>query len=267
MFGIYEPHPDVQDWYKRAIANGGIVNPKSFGICEDFVKQIELAGLRSILKAGHEMAFIGSNLAAALTPLYAPSGSILSQYNFIESDYGESTGLNPGLSNSTKYINTGVKLPDVATYTSGHFGVYCLVNNASNGHEIGARGGAANSQLSWQARTTANTMLGSAYNSTGSTSVSFATTDSRGFSCFTRNSSSLLCYKNRAYQNVRNSLSGVLPAGRVGLFATIVNDLTPQSFSPKTLSHTTFGRDMTQTQVFALYDAIQIKELSLGRSV
>jgi hypothetical protein len=270
MFSIYEPHPDVMDWYQRAIANGGIISPKSFNICENYVKAIELAGLRSVLQAGHELVFIGSNLAAALTPLYAPVGNNVTPFNFFESDYSESTGLNPGAANSSKYVNTGVSCSSMMAQNSGRLSVYCRSDIASSTYEIGARGSAITLTMALRTCDSNRSTFFVAYDgnaSQGTISANNSIPDARGFFCATRSPTQLFVSRNGIGITAKAINTGAVPAAPITLFALNNNSTSRVNWSSKILSHSSIGPYVLLGQTQAQYAAIQAKETALGRAV
>jgi hypothetical protein len=85
LSGIYEPHPDVVSWFDRATTAGGTISGTAFDALRTaWCLRWELAGILSTIRIGLEMPFLGTNLAAALTPLYIPTGKTISSLTFVQ---------------------------------------------------------------------------------------------------------------------------------------------------------------------------------------
>jgi hypothetical protein len=116
-------HPEAQDWINRVYTNNGTVSFLVASIVNKFCQDVDAAGLRN--KFYRLNLFTGSNLNAALVPLYLgdiPFGTTYGNSTdtnvaFISSDYSLNRGL-PGNA-STKYIRT-VPLPTIKLDWSTH---------------------------------------------------------------------------------------------------------------------------------------------------
>jgi hypothetical protein len=112
---------DAQDWINRVYANGGTVSASTAAAVNQFCNDIDYGvGGVSIRDRFYRMGiFAGSNLNAALVPLYRGPSLGGTQYGgttdtnlgspaFLTGDYNE-TGASGGLNNSarTKYLDTG----------------------------------------------------------------------------------------------------------------------------------------------------------------
>lgn len=116
-------HPEAQDWINRVYTNNGTVSFLVASIVNKFCQDVDAAGLRN--KFYRLNLFTGSNLNAALVPLYLgdiPFGTTYGNSTdtnvaFVSSDYSLNRGL-PGNA-STKYIRT-VPLPTIKLDWSTH---------------------------------------------------------------------------------------------------------------------------------------------------
>lgn len=136
-------HPDAADWRARVIANSGSVSASTMKAVSTFCGAIQAAGIRDrFLRLN---LFCGSNLNAALVPLYrsasfggSPLGNATDTNNGpfvgIGTDYAENSGL---LGNgSSKYLNTGVPM-NFANLRDYHLSAY-VASVTGNAGFIGA---------------------------------------------------------------------------------------------------------------------------------
>ena len=108
---------DAQDWVNRVYANGGVLTASTAAAVNQFCVDIENAPGGSIRDRFYRLnLFCGSNLNAALVPLYrsasfggSPLGNAIdtNQGPFATGAYTEATGLTPALA-SGHYLDTGL---------------------------------------------------------------------------------------------------------------------------------------------------------------
>jgi len=109
-------NPDAQDWIRRVYLANGTVSDSTANAVNQFCSDIDAAGIRDrFYRMG---IFAGSNLNAALVPLYRGPSLGGTQYGnttdtnvgglFVTANYNE-TGVSGGLAGngSNKYLNTG----------------------------------------------------------------------------------------------------------------------------------------------------------------
>lgn len=130
-------HPDAASWRTRVVANGGSVSSSTFRAVEVFCRSIESAGIRD--RFYRLNLFAGSNLSAALVPLYrGPSlggtqfGNVTdTNTNFVSGDYVE-TGASGGLqgNGSTKHLATGLPMTFAGSIQT-HLGCGFIPNTAN----------------------------------------------------------------------------------------------------------------------------------------
>lgn len=118
----------ASQWANRAVANAGTYTDA------DYYANLEVA--RVALFCGITDAncrlnlFAGSNLAAALTPLFRGGGPDTdTNVNFVSGDYTRATGITGN--GSSKYLNTQVPVSTFSA-TSRHIGVYLRSTTEAN---------------------------------------------------------------------------------------------------------------------------------------
>lgn len=111
---------DAQDWVNRVYTNGGTVSASTASAVNTFCNAIDSAGIRD--RFYRLNLFCGSNLNAALVPLYRGPSRTGTQYGnttdtnngpFVAGDYAESSGLKGN--QSSKYLDTGVAMTFLGT--------------------------------------------------------------------------------------------------------------------------------------------------------
>ena len=137
-------HPEAADWRARVIANGGTVSGSTLQAVSRFCASISAAGIRD--RFARLSLFCGDNLNAALVPLYRSftfGGTVLGNtvdqslgspsFVGVGTDYAE-TGAGGGLTGNgtSKYLNTGLSVSDIGTFTSGHLSVYHGQSSGTN---------------------------------------------------------------------------------------------------------------------------------------
>lgn len=276
-------HPDASDWITRVTANGGSASSTTLAAVSTFCAAIQAAGIRD--RFYRLNLFCGSNLSAALVPLYrAPSlvdsqtGNTIDENNgpFVSGDYaetGSSGGLNPGSSNSTKYLNTGLTPDGLDTLATGHL-------SAWNASFTTPGVGTFRSMVSVFGATTATQIYGiqsggGVYNGYGfwgnSNAVagdSFTSTTPAGHVVIARTSAT----DSRFYINGSQSGSTFANSSTPGalaqpwyVFANNNNGAT-QRYWQAILRSYSIGRSMTDAQAAAFYTAIQSFMQTLGRA-
>jgi hypothetical protein len=121
-------HPEAQVWRNAVIANGGTVSGSTLNAVSRFCRSIDAAGIRD--RFYRLNLFCGSNLNAALVPLYrstAFGGSAVGNATdtnvgpFVSGDYAENDGL-IGAASPAKYLRTGIS-PDTVGVATGHIAI------------------------------------------------------------------------------------------------------------------------------------------------
>jgi len=124
---------DAQDWVNRVYANGGTVSTSTANAVNTFCNDIDAAGIRD--RFARLNLFCGSNLNAALVPLYRSTsfgGSVLGNatdtnnaFVGVGTDYAE-TGASGGLTGNgtSKYLNTGFNVDQLPGAANCHLSSY-----------------------------------------------------------------------------------------------------------------------------------------------
>ena len=123
-------HPEAASWVARVVANGGTVSGTTLSAVDKFCKAIASAGIRD--RFYRMNIFAGSNLNAALVPLYRGPSLGGTQYGgttdtnlgspaFLVGDYNE-TGVSGGLlgNGTTKYLNTAFNVDQLPGAANCH---------------------------------------------------------------------------------------------------------------------------------------------------
>lgn len=128
--------PECMTWIGNVVSNGGAVSATTAQAVSTFCAAIDAAGIRD--RFARLNLFCGSNLSAALVPLYrstAAGGTLLgnstdTNNNFVSGDYAE-TGSAGGLAGNgtTKFLNTGLNQSTVDSNGFGHLSVFLRAGN------------------------------------------------------------------------------------------------------------------------------------------
>jgi hypothetical protein len=134
---------DAQDWINRVYANGGTVSSATAGAVNTLCDAIDAASLRD--RFYRLNLFCGSNLNAALVPLYRGPSLGGTQYGnatdtntgpFVSGDFADATGLAAG---SGKYLRTGLTQASVGL--ACHLAFYdCVRPTNAYANRVGSRG-------------------------------------------------------------------------------------------------------------------------------
>jgi len=144
-------HPEALAWRNAAIANGDT------GITPTMVNAVsrlffDIAAIRSLFYRMN--LWVGSGLSGVMVPqIRGPvfggttyGGTADTNVNLVGGDYSLTTGIDPGATNATKYINTGFPANTIAA-ASAHLGFGLLATESRTSYRtlIAAFNGASNS--------------------------------------------------------------------------------------------------------------------------
>jgi hypothetical protein len=215
--------------------------------------------------------FCGSNLNAALVPLYRGPSLGGTQYGGttdtnnafvgVGTDYAE-TGVSGGLTGNgtSKYLDTGFSMDTLPSTTSGHAAVYCP-NRSFRSAFTGMVG----------VGTTGSTGFGistdtSVYGVWGA--FAFVANSANGMLLVSRESGSLLTtYANAA--SIATNTTTVTPsaiARNAVVFANRASPTVVDNFDSRRYCGYSIGLGMTAAQVSAYYTAMQAFQTALGRN-
>jgi hypothetical protein len=266
---ISQLHPDTFQWIGRATANGGTFTTSHIAILDRMISRIEALGVLSTFRAGVMLPIIGSNLAAALTPLYLPAGRSITNNLFVSGDYSEVAGLNPGAGNNTKYLGLGVTASEIITLTSARVGIAAQSNSGLSGFEVGARGSGVTVAFLFQCRNTLSQAVIQCFANTGAGFLASATNSvlsAIGYTVASRLSASdLRLFKGGAELANTATTGGSVPGSELYAFC-FNNNGVAGSFSSRSISHIEVSRSISSTLEAGYYAIIAEKEAALGRS-
>ena len=275
-------HPEALDWATRVTANGGTVSSTTLAAVSKFCVDIQAAGLRD--RFYRLNLFCGGDLSAALVPLYrapalsdSPTGNAIDTNNgpFVSGDYtetGTSGGLNPGSSNSTKYLDTGLTPNGLDTLATGHLSAW---------HAEFTTPGAGNfrSMISVFGATTATQIYfcqagGGSFNAYGgwgnpnpAVKESFTSTTPAAQVMITRTSSTdSRFYVNGSPGTTLTASSTPAALSQPWYVFANNNNGTTQRYWQAILRSYSIGRSMTDSQASAFYTAMNTFMQTLGRA-
>jgi hypothetical protein len=273
-------HPEAASWAARVVANGGTVGT-SLSAVSAFCRAIDAAGIRDrFLRMG---IFAGSNLNAALVPLYRGPSLGGTQYGNttdtnnafvgVGTDYAE-TGATGGLTGngSSKYLNTGLApsaLPSVAT---GHMAAYIPQITPTDTTKAFLGTASGSHQYNLYYRLNSGTGLAQSRTAWGGNSVHDANEPGGVFRGGLRLSTRTGATALRTYLNsteVSLNETSVTPASHVNNWLVFAYNSagTPIQYSPDSIRAYSIGGSMDAGQVAAYYTAMQAFQTALGRNV
>lgn len=255
---------EVTTYQANIIANGGSISNNSLNIVNTFVVSAKANGYWS--KYRLLLPFLGNNLAAALTPLVNTDSVTIINHNFVDADFLETTGLNPGISN-TKYLDLGwnpsllVSNPD-----SVHMSAYMMSDSfLSNPYPIILAANDGSNRFGLQIKDIPSYSYFDCYALTAdraSDSVGSAVGLWVG-SRLSANSSGLYHNETVITEN-GNTRSGNLPNSNVLAFTYSPSD--SNGFENRPCSFITIGEGLTSTDISNFSDDLNALNAAIGRS-
>lgn len=253
-------HPDALDWLTRVHGNGGVVDATTAGYVQDVCNAIDAAGLRD--RFYRLNLFCGSNIAAALTPLYRGTSVTGTQYG-TESDtqsasflptteYANARGL--AALTATKTLSTNViptALPQVQT---SHIAMGVIPNSIIAGARcLGV--GLSNQTFMWYGEvfTGARGFTGAA--TSNSASIGVSNVDAYARWCISRTSDT----SHVIYRNGQSAASNSTANAARTAASTALNVFAPSGFpvgsAAMGFNFYSFGAGFTAQQATA-FDSI-----------
>ena len=274
---------DAQDWVNRVYANGGTVSSSTASAVNTLCESITSAGIRDrFIRMG---IFAGSNLAAALVPLYrgqAFGGTTYgnatdTNFNFVSGDYAE-TGSSGGLTGTgnngvgvgnTKHLRTGLQQSALAT-SNLHLSAFVFGLNGTGPTQSGFVGirETATPQNRWwlEYRGGINTELGGNGLGFGAIAVQ---TGNKLISCSRESNTLLRAYVDGAQHgaDITTDISSSL-ANRARDWYVFANNLDggPNSYSPFRMGMYSIGLPMTGSQMSAFHAAVSAFNSAMNRT-
>lgn len=266
-------HPEAADWLARVIANGGAASPATLLAVSRFCNAIDAAGIRD--RFFRLNLFCGSNLAAALVPLYRGQSLGGTQFgnatdtnsNFVAGDYVE-TGATGGLfgNGTSKWLNTGLPLN---FNTNRHIGVVLQNSGQAGGYLLGAWGASGNASI-FGIFTQANLNL-TAFNysdaaASGSAGNNAPTLRRSVIASSTPGAGGLQLFINGSSVGTGTAFS-TTNTGPISIFGLLrSNAATPLLITTARLSAYTIGDSLNATQAAALNTALTAFSTAMSRA-
>lgn len=272
-------HPEAAAWQASVVANGASVSGSTLRAVSQFCKDIDAAGIRD--RFYRLNLFCGSNLNAALVPLYrGPTfggtayGNTVDQSlgspSFLEGDYSEATGIQGN--GSSKYLNTGFNVDQLPGAADCHLSAYirgtqsvsaamgvigAIFNGVTDRYRIGFN-------TSTAGNFSTNSELGKA---TQINAVRANTAD--GLYTLSRTSTTSLTHYNNASSFGTNTASTAETTGAFSLYVFCRNSAanTPIEFYNGVMAGYSIGAGLTSDDVSAYYTALQSFQTAIGRNV
>lgn len=255
---------DAAAWAAAVVVAGGTYSPTTLTAVSAFVTLAKASGYWT--KLNRINLFCGDQLAAALVPLKAGSGSATeTNVNFVGGDYTEATGITGN--GSTKYLDTGLVASTALTLNDTHLAVYNRASGAAGGGaHIGCNDGANFFEM------LVPFTDGIAYsrhynNSAASGLLTVATGAPYGLMVSSRTgAASHVVYKAGASIVSDTNTGGARPARAIYVFARNSSG-TANVFTSHALAGYSIGSGLTGADVTAYTTHLQAFQTSLGRNV
>lgn len=261
---------DTLNFSERLLSNGGNINKRTlWGVDNLFIKPLKSSNVWSFLY--DVCLYVGDNLAAALTKLkYLPgTQSILTNVNFIEADYSESTGLYGNAIN--KYLRTGfTPSSHLASSFDAHLSVYArnvLSTSISNSNYLGSID--SNSFRFFVRRTDTTSKIDYFLGSGTQVNAGFADLPYTGLilgSNISANNGAIYLNGNLRATDT-NFTTEARSTRETYIFALNTASNIPNNYSDLLCSFHSFGLGLNGQQVAILYSAVQNLQKFLGREV
>ena len=271
---------DARDWQSRVIANGGTVSASTMKAVDTFCKAIVTAGLRD--RFYRMNLFAGSNLSAALVPLYRGPSLGGTQYGnttdtnngpFVSGDYAE-TGASGGLlgNGTSKYLATGFP-SNTLTLGSTHLSAYAVTANAAVGYPaaLGSLTGGGSSELGlyFHQASIGTAAYYAENNGAGGFVVSAANNPTGHILGTATSTTDRRFFVNGSQSGSTATATSTIGLDARGLFVFARNSAVNNDFkySSARIGSYSIGAGLSVSQAAAFYTALQAFQTSLSRNV
>jgi hypothetical protein len=265
-------HPEAAGWAARVVANGGSVSGTTLSAVSKFCAAIASAGIRD--RFYRLNLFCGSNLNAALVPLYRGPSLGGTQYGnttdtnvgpFVSGDFADSTGLAAG---SGKYLRTGLTQANVGT--ACHLAFYdCAIATNAYANRIGSRGASDTHEHAITNLNVATTMDygSSAVSGNGRARATGYTQAGAFWLGVNPTATSAILYKNGVSAATSTPLARTAQNVEYWAFALNNNGTLDSAQTTGRSGGYSIGAAMDATQAAAYYTAMQAFQTALTRNV
>ena len=262
-------HPEAAAWAARVVANGGSVTGTTLLAVSKFCASIASAGIRD--RFYRLNLFCGSNLNAALVPLYRGPSLGGTQYGGatdtnnafvgVGTDYAE-TGATGGLTGNgtSKYLDTGFPMNTLPSTTSGHAAVYCRNRSSSSSfHGMVGVNLAGGSGFGVATDGTVYAQWGAFAN---------VTNNANGLLVASRTSATSLVAYAAGTAIATNSTSTTPTASTLNaaVFVSRNSTISNTFFDPRTYGFYSIGTGLSAAEVTSLTNAVNAFQSALGRA-
>ena len=259
-------HPEASSWATRVVANGGTVGPSTLAAVSKFCTAIDAAGIRD--RFYRLNLFAGSNLSAALTPLYRSTslvGAVIggvadSSTGFVSGDYvetgsGGGLGKNAGTSGTLKSLTTGLTTSNLPQFATAHFAAGVQAGSfTSPGFLMGSNNG-TDQHFVYAATTSWNAQLAA---SSSEVAYSNALAGSGRFVTSRTSNTLITTYRNATSVATNTTAANPTIAGRA-------LNLWPTNVIVGRAYYYSFGNSLTAANVTALDNALSAFLTAMGR--
>jgi hypothetical protein len=272
---------DARDWISRVYANGGMVSAATAAAVNTLCDSLDAASLRD--RFYRLNLFCGSNLNAALVPLYRGPSLGGTQYGnttdtnnaFVGfgTDYAE-TGAGGGLlgNGTSKYLNTGLTVSNIGTASSGHMSAYHGLSSGVNANRyyLGANDASTSNRFYFGTDSFSTATVFGSYGAVQNAAQSLASNGHgpAGHRILSRETdSSLTHYHNGSV--VATNTTPITPAVSTAAFAVFAANRngTVDRFHNSWIAAYSIGLGFNSAQAAAYRDIMQTFQAAMGRNV
>lgn len=263
---VRQLHPDVLNWLDRVRQSGGSVPEYGVSAHNRYVNRMIDASIWAKVRSSSMIfTFATSDFNGCFLPFIAPNEALTpTNSNFVSGDYSISSGLDPGASNTNKYLTANYNLSTYMAAGSHYMCNYSTINRQSDGPIF--RQNTLASPLTgigfWPRYT--DDLLYYTRNDPGSGYTTASVTDSRGLISASRTSTTdARCYRNgQQIGSTDTTASGSLSTrNEVWLFTG-----TSTEWSKNNSCYAAIFPGLTAAEESSHYQIVQQFQAAYGRS-
>lgn len=268
---VFSAEPELTAYLSAVSSNGGSVGSTAQNALTAFIVNAKIDGFWT--KLNFLWIPLGDYAASAVAVKHSAVNQLVIRVNFVSGDYSEATGYNPGVSNTTKYIDCNMTaLAMTGNSTTGSFGLYSHSTFDEAGLSIGASVNSSTSRVTIRPRFTGpdsqtySEAWDTGYASGGG--LQFASEDGSGLWVLNRTSSSNATISRNATTIGTNprTITSTVPNLNLYIFAG--------NFAGSVVGHSgrrqsmVFGGTLlTNTDISNMWTRLQTLYSAIGRSL